>query len=175
MSVDDCEACLLLRPTKSLILFIQSSMRCMRYKEGKTAIILDFVGNYTRHGLPDDDRKWKLTYEKIRKTDIDNTLSIRQCLKCYKVYKGTNRICPYCGNDNGKTKEQIKEEEQAQLEKIKKAQKYNRISEIYNCTTMSELVSYAKSKNYKNPSGWAYYIMKSRKDRIKNGRRLKKD
>lgn len=43
LSVDDCEACLLLRPTKSLILFIQSSMRCMRYQEGKTAIILDFV------------------------------------------------------------------------------------------------------------------------------------
>lgn len=43
LSVDDCEACLLLRPTQSLILFIQSSMRCMRYKEGKTAIILDFV------------------------------------------------------------------------------------------------------------------------------------
>ena len=43
LSVDDCEACLLLRPTKSLILFIQSSMRCMRYQKGKTAIILDFV------------------------------------------------------------------------------------------------------------------------------------
>lgn len=43
LSVDDCEACLLLRPTKSLILFIQSSMRCMRYAKNKTAIILDFV------------------------------------------------------------------------------------------------------------------------------------
>ena len=58
--VPDCEAVVLLRPTRSLALHIQQSMRSMRYKEGKTAIILDHVGNYTRHGLPDDEREWKV-------------------------------------------------------------------------------------------------------------------
>ena len=173
LSVDDCEACLLLRPTQSLILFIQSSMRCMRYKEGKTAIILDFVGNYTRHGLPDDDREWKLTYEKTKKnTNSEISISIRQCLKCYKVYKNSNPICPYCGNNNGKTKEEIKQEEKAELERIKQIQKYQRKNEVYNCKTMSELVAYAKSKGYQNPGGWAYFILKSRKEKEKKyGRR----
>lgn len=147
LSVDDCEACLLLRPTKSLILFIQSSMRCMRYKDNKTAIILDFVGNYTRHGLPDYAREWKLTYDKREKNrSNESVLAIRQCLKCYKVYKGSNRICPYCGNDNGKTKEQLKEEEKAELERIKKVEKYKRKNEIYNCKTAEQLIEYARNK-----------------------------
>lgn len=172
LSVDDCEACLLLRPTQSLILFIQSSMRCMRYKEGKIAIILDFVGNYTRHGLPDDDREWKLTYEKRKNTRKgESSIAIRQCLKCYKVYKGSNRICPYCGNDNGKTKEQIEAEEKAELERIKKVEQYKRKNEVWNCKTMSELVAYAKEHNYKSPGFWAATIMKARKNKEnkKNG------
>lgn len=30
---------------------------------------------------------------------------------------------------------------------------------------MSELVAYAREHNYSNPGGWAYYIMKSRKEK----------
>lgn len=168
LSVDDCEACLLLRPTKSLILFVQSSMRCMRYSENKTAIILDFVGNYTRFGLPDDDREWKLFYEKrTRNSSDDIAVKIRQCLKCFKVYKGLQPICPYCGYDNGKTREQIKEEEKAELERIQQVQKYQRKKEVYNCRTYSELIDYAKEHNYSNPSGWAYYILKARNNKKK--------
>ena len=43
--VPDCGAAILLRPTKSLTLYIQQSMRCMRYQPGKTAVIIDHVGN----------------------------------------------------------------------------------------------------------------------------------
>ena len=58
--VPDCSCAILLRPTQSLTLFIQQSMRPMRYQPGKTAIIIDHVGNYTRFGMPDDDREWTL-------------------------------------------------------------------------------------------------------------------
>lgn len=96
ISVDDCECCILLRPTQSLILHIQSSMRCMRYQENKTAIILDLVGNYTRHGLPDTEQEWSLDSKIKNKTKIELDVLVRQCKKCYKCYKGMNRICPYC-------------------------------------------------------------------------------
>lgn len=108
-------------------------------------------GNYTRFGLPDDDKEWKLTYEKQKRNNNTENIAIRQCLKCFKVYKGSNAICPYCGNNNGKTKEQIKQEEQAELERIKKVEKYQRKNEVYNCRTYGELVAYAKNKGYKNP------------------------
>ena len=125
-------------------------------------------GNYTRFGLPDDDREWKLTYEKRKNTRKgESSIAIRQCLKCYKVYKGSNRICPYCGNDNGKTKEQIEAEEKAELERIKKVEQYKRKNEVWNCKTMSELVAYARNKGYKNPGAWAYYIIQARKKKGK--------
>ena len=66
--VPDCECTILLRPTHSLTLYIQQAMRSMRYKEGKRAIIIDHVGNYARHGMPDDIREW--TLEKKEKRNI---------------------------------------------------------------------------------------------------------
>lgn len=123
-------------------------------------------GNYTRFGLPDDDKEWKLTYEKQKRNNNNQSIAIRQCLKCFKVYKGSNAICPYCGNNNGKTKEQIKQEEQAELERIQKVEKYQRKNEIYNCKTYGELVAYAKNKGYKSPRSVGhiiYYKLEKRK------------
>ena len=61
--VPDCDCVVLMRPTKSLTLHIQQSMRSMRTNPNnpdKVALILDHVGNFTRHGLPDDVREWSL-------------------------------------------------------------------------------------------------------------------
>ncbi len=60
ISIDEISCVLLLRPTESVALGIQQMMRCMRYLPGKTAKIIDCVGNYTRIGLPDEDREWTL-------------------------------------------------------------------------------------------------------------------
>lgn len=89
----DIEVTILLRPTQSLALAVQQNMRCMRYKEGKTAIILDCCGNVVRHGLPDDDRVWTLE----PKAKQENTVKIRECPNCYAVYPPTMKKCPYCG------------------------------------------------------------------------------
>lgn len=89
----DIEVTILLRPTQSLALAVQQNMRCMRYKEGKTAIILDCCGNVVRHGLPDDDREWTLE----SKAKQANTVKIRECPMCFSVYPPTMEKCPYCG------------------------------------------------------------------------------
>lgn len=62
--VPDCNTAILLRPTQSLSLYIQQAMRCMRYKPGKTAIIIDHVGNVNRFGMPDVDEAGLNTEEK---------------------------------------------------------------------------------------------------------------
>ncbi|WP_259455663.1 DEAD/DEAH box helicase, partial [Listeria monocytogenes] len=62
--VPDCSTVIMLRPTQSLSLYIQQSMRGMRYRTGKTAIIIDHVGNVNRFGLPDMERKWSLEAKK---------------------------------------------------------------------------------------------------------------
>lgn len=93
LDVPDCECVVLLRPTKSLSLFIQQSMRSMRYKQGKTAIIIDHVGNAYLHGLPDDPREWSLEPKKKQET----TVKIRECKNCFAVYSPTLSRCPFCG------------------------------------------------------------------------------
>jgi len=93
LDVPDCECTILLRPTQSLTLYIQQSMRSMRYMPGKTAIIIDHVGNCYQHGLPDDDREWTLE----PKVKQQNMVKIRECPMCYSVYPPTQQRCPYCG------------------------------------------------------------------------------
>lgn len=93
LDVPDCECTVLLRPTQSLTLYIQQSMRSMRYMPDKTAIIMDHVGNCYLHGLPDDDRQWTLEPKKKQ----ENTVKIRECPNCYAVYPPTKDKCPYCG------------------------------------------------------------------------------
>lgn len=93
LDVPDCECTVLLRPTQSLTLYIQQSMRSMRYMPDKTAIIIDHVGNCYLHGLPDDDREWTLE----SKAKQANTVKIRECPMCFSVYPPTKQKCPYCG------------------------------------------------------------------------------
>ncbi len=92
--VPDCGCVILLRPTKSLSLFIQQSMRSMRYRPGKEALIIDHVGNVFEHGLPDDPREWTLTE---RKPKAMNTVHIRECPICFGVIPATSAVCPMCG------------------------------------------------------------------------------
>ncbi len=80
--VPDCSCAILLRPTQSLTLFIQQSMRCIRPQPGKRAVIIDHVGNYTRFGMPDDDREWSLEPKKM----VENKNKIRQCPECFFTF-----------------------------------------------------------------------------------------
>ena len=73
------------------------------------AIIIDHVGNYIEHGMPDDDREWSLT-GKLKANSRFNEkgeLTVRQCLKCFGTFK-TAPVCPYCGWVYESTDEEIK-------------------------------------------------------------------
>ena len=163
--VPDCECAILLRPTKSLTLYIQQSMRCMRYKPGKRAIIIDHVGNYARFGLPDEHREWKLDSKReTKKTDKEKDLDIKCCTNCFKVFTvkdetGMRRTCcPFCGFEFPKSSREIKEEKQTVLTKIEGfVLDYDSPDD---CSSYQELLMYAKRKGYKQ--GWAYFQAKRR-------------
>lgn len=94
--VPDCDCVVLMRPTKSLTLHIQQSMRSMRTNPNnpdKVALILDHVGNFTRHGLPDDVREWSLESKAKKKKQ---ELSVKQCPVCFAVVKSAVTECPLC-------------------------------------------------------------------------------
>jgi superfamily II DNA or RNA helicase len=159
--VPDCECCIIARPTQSLVIHIQSTMRCMRYKPNKRAIILDFVGNYERHGLPDDEREWSL--ERIKqpriKKDEEPKVLIRNCPNCFKVYSASlGTICPYCQFNVGKTKEEIEYDEKQELIKLEAYERKTKRMEVGMCKTKADLERVAKERGYAR--GWVYNMMK---------------
>ena len=84
-----------LRPTASLVIFLQHVGRVLRKSPGKDkAIILDHVGNWSRFGLPDDDREWTLEGKPKGVKDISK---YKRCPDCLHPVLTSARVCPHCG------------------------------------------------------------------------------
>jgi DNA or RNA helicases of superfamily II len=67
--MSDADCVILTRPTQSLALFMQQAFRAMRYREGKTAIILDHADNISLHGEIDRIYDWDLQGRAFRGAD----------------------------------------------------------------------------------------------------------
>ena len=172
ITLPNCEVGLLLRPTCSLPLFIQQSMRPLTPVEGKKAIIIDYVNNVQRHGLPTMDREWSLD-KKVKEYDNENddgTLKIRVCQNCFSTFE-TAPICPYCGAKYETTPIEIQNFKEIELRKVEeekeaKRQQYlksinEKVSNYKNakdCANWVELVEWCKVKGYKN--GYAFILAK---------------
>lgn len=147
LDVPDCECVVLLRPTQSLTLFIQQSMRSMRYMPNKTAIIIDHVGNCYRHGLPDDDREWSLE----PKHKQENIVKIRECKNCFAVYPPNLSKCPYCGaeatHEIRKTDKKVVEVDLVELQRTEeiKSAAYSDLK----AETWDDIVKIQKARGYK--------------------------
>lgn len=93
-----CGAAILLRPTESLGLHLQQIGRILRPAEGKTAYVLDHVGNCMRHGLAEEDREWSLegkTGKRKNAASIQEVLTT--CPECNAVHVSAP-ACPQCGH-----------------------------------------------------------------------------
>ncbi len=89
----------LARPTASYGLHMQQIGRGLRPAEGKKhAIILDHVGNVTRHGMPDEPRVWSLESRDRKSRGNTGTIPLRTCLniECVAVFPRNLDRCPYC-------------------------------------------------------------------------------
>ena len=172
ITVPECECCLLLRPTQSETLYIQQACRCLTPREGKTAIIIDFVGNCYAHGTPTEKREYTLDEKQIRikNPSREPEVTARECSNCLRVYRGTDPICPYCGFDNKKPRRQIAMEEKAELERIQKIERVQKSREQGMAQSYEELVEIGRKRGFKNYRGWAWYVWSSRKG-IKFGKK----
>ena len=156
--VPDCNTAILLRPTQSLSLYIQQSMRCMRYKPGKTAIIIDHVGNVNRFGMPDVDRSWDLTPKRKGSKKKVEEIPIRQCLECFAVFRAEDKVCPSCGWKPEKQVREVEEMKNEELVEVESQPFYLDFREPEDCNSLAELQELARNRGYK--SGWAYYQAK---------------
>lgn len=162
VTLPNASVALLLRPTMSLPLFIQQACRVLTPVEGKRSIIIDYVNNVQRHGLPTDNHEWSLSksVEKRKQHNDDGTLSIRQCSECFRCFKTANK-CPYCGfvyEVKGRELKAVKEVELKKIEAIEKAEqeKQKKLArmEVGQCRTIADLQKIAKERNYKQAWVW---------------------
>jgi superfamily II DNA or RNA helicase len=173
--VPDCDGVIMLRPTKSLSLYLQMIGRGLRPSENPT-IVLDHVGNYTRHGLPCEVRKWSLK----GKTKIEKEVSIRTCKQCFAVYTG--KECPECGAEletETKAKKETKvlnfnlieitvDGEEFKIQKTKNGTVPKPFLDklTAKCRSLKELQALGRKLGYK--SGWAYRIIEERNEKESN-------
>jgi superfamily II DNA or RNA helicase len=163
--IPDCECVILLRPTKSLGLYIQQSMRSMRYKPSKEAIIIDHVGNCFEHGLPNYEHPWSLEdWPKRKKAEEEE--KIKQCPECFAVIEPNIKICPYCGFVFEKQVNDVEVEdiilEEITQETILAKKPYSYYLRIQ---TLEELILFANAKKYK--TGWILHKIEELKHSLK--------
>jgi len=165
------EASILLRPTKSLALFLQQVGRALRPKEdGSKAVILDHTGNFLRHGFPDDEREWTLGGHQRKgrgKKEEGEEVNIKQCPKCFNVHKPMPR-CPSCGHIyevKGRELDQVDDDlVELDREAIRKQQR----KEQGRASSLEDLVELGIKRGYKSPHAWAAHIWTARE--AKRGR-----
>lgn len=154
--VPDCSTVIMLRPTMSLSLYIQQSMRGMRYRPGKVSKIIDHVGNVERHGFPDMKRAWSLEGRPKKSKSYERDESIpRICMNCFAAVDRKYKICPICGEPFKVEPKKITVTS-GELKEIKNDFNFTvSYKEPSDCKSMAELYALAKERGYKR--GWAYY------------------
>ena len=96
VDVPSVKATQLLRPTASLVMYLQQVGRVLRVKpDGSEAIVLDHVGNVQRHGLPTDEREWTLEGRRKRANDA---LAVKVCPVCFVALPSQASLCDSCGH-----------------------------------------------------------------------------
>ncbi|RMC41722.1 DEAD/DEAH box helicase [Lactobacillus sp. ESL0233] len=177
VDLPNVDCVIMARPTTSLALYLQFSMRCLNPREGKTAIIIDHANNVQKFGYPDDDRDWRQAIVSGVKGDTSATanqgtaiITCDYCFAVVKVAEVKNGKCPLCGEPI-----KVHEDKQvADVDLVEAKKRKNLIKEIVHndllkkvaTKKVSELQSPAEFKAYANlhgyKPGWVYFQLKQK-------------
>lgn len=141
-------------------------------------MVIDFGGNFSRHGLWSQPREWSLTPPKKKKKG-SGAIPVRECKNCSAMLPATQRICNFCGYEiTDKEKEllqgelvevsekviptinpavvgkKISELSVPELIELEAAKKHKSIFiwRVLRAKGESAIIEYANAKKYKN--GW---------------------
>lgn len=176
VDLPNVDCVIMARPTTSLALYLQFSMRCLNPRPGKTAIIIDHANNFKTFGYPDDDRDWKQAIksgkQKSKTLLTDSGLSIITCDYCFAVIKARevkDGKCPICGKPIKVHKAkpvsdvdlvEASKERQKVIHEIVKSDLLKSVAtkSVGELHSLKELQAYAKLHSYK--PGWAWFMAK---------------
>jgi superfamily II DNA or RNA helicase len=162
LSIDAIECIILLRPTQSLGLYIQTVGRGLRTYPGKEMLtILDHVGSTLKFGFIDEPRDWQLTYDEETRTKKKPEIQARVCLKCYAASPVRARVCANCGAPfpvEAREVEQRKGElqELTPEELAKRRESIASRREVGMTDSLQALIEIGKRRGY--DEGWALHV-----------------
>jgi DNA repair protein RadD len=177
---------ILLRPTKSIALYLQMVGRCLRPKpDGSAAIIIDHVGAVHTHGLPATARQWSLDGREKRQKNEVKTKTCETCFRVFMVEPEWQKSAE-CGSDpvnatgcvltnDAPAKPRVLEQVDGVLSEITESPSWaggiNVIRAagpefkalVSKARTREQLQEIARIRGYKPQ--WAHFILKQRQER----------
>jgi len=163
------EVAILLRPTKSLGLYLQQVGRALRIFPGKDeAIILDHANAVRTHGFPDDDRDWSLLGSEKRKNTKKSETPVKSCPVCFATVPSAVTDCQ-CGHHFEPVAREIEEVEGDLVEMTKEARDQLREQAIKQrkmeqgrSQTEADLIRIGYARGMKRPELWARHVLRAR-------------
>ena len=160
VDVPSVAGCILLRPTQSVSLHLQMIGRCLRPQDGKTAVVLDHVGNTLRLGHHLEEREWNL--DGVKKRDREKAPSVKVCPKCFAANSSQAQACCECGHRFVAERREL-EHVPGELQEIDYQQLLrNQKREQAQATTLEALIEVGKRRGMKNARGWARHVLAAR-------------
>lgn len=167
LDVPAVSAVILLRPTKSLGLYLQQVGRGLRPAAGKRhLVVLDHAGNTQRHGLVTMDREWSLR-GRVKQEAQDRDMPC--CDGCGAFLSGRGRACNGCG-----WFEQVAPRAPAELlhiagelrdvtQEARNWGRQRRLDEVLAEASDADLPAIAAARGYK--PGWVSHTLRERAER----------
>jgi DNA repair protein RadD len=156
VDVPSVAGCILLRPTQSVSLHLQMIGRCLRPQDGKTAVVLDHVGNTLRMGHHLDEREW--TLEGVKKQDREKAPSVKVCPACFACLASRVQVCGECGHQFTPERREL---QHVDGELVEVQQQVAR-REQAKAQTLEALVEIGRRRGMKHPRGWARHVLAAR-------------
>lgn len=154
------EVAILLRPTKSLGLYLQQCGRAIRpHPDKERTIILDHAGNTARHGFIDDDREWTLADGFVQgRGKGDKAETVRTCTACFAMHK-PSPSCPVCGYVYPVKPRMVKHIDGDLVVTSRDGEQDMTTAEGVLQNKFKVLTSVGRKRGYKNPTLWAYNVI----------------
>ncbi len=169
LDIPAVEAVQQLRPTKSIIVYLQLIGRGLRMEDGKKElIILDQVNNWKHHGLPDEEREWSLDAKpkgKRKAKDDEPDVNIQQCPKCFSVFRKGPTHCPTCNHPVGGGGREIEHVDGELIELDLETLRKEKRKEQGRAQTIPDMVALGVRRGMSKPHAWAAFTMAARQGR----------
>jgi DNA repair protein RadD len=130
--------------------------RCLRPQPGKTAVVLDHVGNTLRLGHHLEERDW--TLDGLRKRDREAAPSVKVCPQCFATSPSAAQVCRDCGHVFAPPERRELKQVDGELQEIAVTKKREQGS----AQSLQDLIALGHSRGYKNAVAWAKHVMYAR-------------